>query len=131
MTPSDFSSTDSESQWERFCELLWHDSSLGIWLDISRMHTTRADFDRLKPAFKKAIQAMQALEAGSYANKDENRQVGHYWLRRPEIAPSKEISNQINSEIDKVNTFSIPLGMLQVQLDHYSWPKKYFVHQIV
>jgi glucose-6-phosphate isomerase len=32
--------------------------------------------------------AMAALEQGAVANPDEQRQVGHYWLRAPERAPS-------------------------------------------
>lgn len=35
-----------------------------------------------------AVAAMAALEAGAIANPDEGRQVGHYWLRAPETAPT-------------------------------------------
>ena len=34
------------------------------------------------------MQAMQSLESGEIANPDEGRQVGHYWLRNPSIAPA-------------------------------------------
>ena len=35
---------------------------------------------------------MDALEKGAIANPDENRMVGHYWLRDPELAPTPEIA---------------------------------------
>lgn len=34
-----------------------------------------------------ALASMQALESGARANATEDRQVGHYWLRTPELAP--------------------------------------------
>ena len=34
-----------------------------------------------------ALAAMAALESGALANVDEQRQVGHYWLRSPDLAP--------------------------------------------
>jgi len=44
-----------------------------------------------------ALAAMAAIEAGSIANTQEQRQVGHYWLRAPHLAPSPEITAQIQS----------------------------------
>jgi glucose-6-phosphate isomerase len=38
---------------------------------------------------------MRGLERGAIANPDENRMVGHYWLRRPELAPTPELSRAI------------------------------------
>src|SRR5262249_8051357 len=34
-----------------------------------------------------ALAQMTEVEKGSLVNRDEKRAVGHYWLRRPEIAP--------------------------------------------
>ena len=34
-----------------------------------------------------AVQAMLELEHGAIANPTEGRQVGHYWLRNPGLAP--------------------------------------------
>jgi glucose-6-phosphate isomerase len=48
-------------------------------------------------AFGPALAAMTALEAGSMANPDEGRQVGHYWLRDPALAPSEDIAEAISS----------------------------------
>lgn len=44
-----------------------------------------------------AFAAMERLEAGSVANKDEGRQVGHYWLRDPARAPDPTIDDAIRS----------------------------------
>jgi glucose-6-phosphate isomerase len=44
----------------------------------------------LEPRLQKAYDDMAALEAGAIANPDENRMVGHYWLRAPQLAPEDE-----------------------------------------
>ncbi len=54
----------------------------GLLLDLSQSPAV-AD----SPAMKAALEAMAALEAGAIANPDEGRQVGHYWLRSPALAP--------------------------------------------
>ena len=36
-----------------------------------------------------ALHAMQELESGAIANPDENRMVGHYWLRNADLAQAK------------------------------------------
>ena len=49
---------------------------------------------------------MAALEAGAIANPDEKRMVGHYWLRNPALAPTREIRNEIEDAIRQIKTFS-------------------------
>ena len=49
---------------------------------------------------------MQDLELGSIANPDENRMVGHYWLRNPELAPSAEIKNLVSYTVENIQQFS-------------------------
>ena len=105
MSFPDFSVSDANTQWKRLCDLLWFDDALGIWLDISRMHVNSADLDRLNPSFKKAFAAMQQLEAGAIANPDEQRQVGHYWLRTPELAPSASVRDHVAKEVDQIEQF--------------------------
>lgn len=48
---------------------------------------------------------MQELESGAISNPDENRMVGHYWLRAPELSPTKEIKEDIEREISRVLEF--------------------------
>lgn len=99
-----FSSTPAQ-QWDRFCELLWFNGDLGFWLDISRMALGPAELEHLRPRFAAAFEAMAALEAGALANADEQRMVGHYWLRAPELAPDQATADHIRSEIDRIEAF--------------------------
>ncbi|MFP6854494.1 MAG: glucose-6-phosphate isomerase [Opitutales bacterium] len=48
-----------------------------------------------------AISAMKDLESGAIANPDENRMVGHYWLRSSELAPTNEIGSSIRDVLAK------------------------------
>lgn len=75
--------------------LLYQNLDLGLSLDLSRSGLTETDFDNLTSAFEKAFAAMADLEAGAIANPDENRQVGHYWLRTPELAPDEATQTDI------------------------------------
>ena len=59
---------------------IFRDTSTGLVVDLSAAPTASVD---LGPA----LEGMAALEAGAKANPDEDRQVGHYWLRAPERAP--------------------------------------------
>ena len=95
MSFPDFSTSDAQIQWQRFCEMLWYDNDLGIWLDISRMHINSVDLEKLRPDFEQAFNSMQALERGAIANADEQRMVGHYWLRDPQLAPDNDVSEHI------------------------------------
>jgi len=68
---------------------------MGFALDISRMKFGDDFFTRMEPAAQKAFAAMRELEAGAIANPDENRMVGHYWLRAPQLAPTSELASEI------------------------------------
>ena len=36
------------------------------------------------------------------ANPDEGRQVGHYWLRNPELAPDRQVGEHISAELRRL-----------------------------
>ena len=101
------SSFKIQHNWDRFCDFLWHNQELGFWLDVSRMNITSEDLHIYQSAFDKSFTAMQDIEDGKIANKDENRQVGHYWLRNPKISPNDFIKNSINEQITSLNNFAI------------------------
>ncbi len=61
---------------------------------------------RMDAPAKHALQAMHALESGAEANPDEHRMVGHYWLRNPELAPTKELSEVISKTLSNIRTFA-------------------------
>jgi glucose-6-phosphate isomerase len=88
---------DHRSLWERYKKYLCQCPSIGLTLDISRMNFADAFFSRMEPEIQKAFKAMDALESGVIANPDENRMVGHYWLRSPALAPSPEFRREIEN----------------------------------
>jgi len=97
--------SEPHTLWKRFEALLWHDSDLGFWLDPSRMALSPEDLLALEPRLNEALAAMAELEGGAIANRDEERQVGHYWLRDPDRAPTPQIRELIQREIDRLDTF--------------------------
>ncbi len=62
----------------------WRDLGLGVDLDFQ---FAGVDDVGAASALAPVFQEMDALEAGAIANRDEGRQVGHYWLRTPDLAP--------------------------------------------
>ncbi|TNF27908.1 MAG: glucose-6-phosphate isomerase [Deltaproteobacteria bacterium] len=52
---------------------------------------------RHSDAISRAFADLEALESGAIVNPDEGRQVGHYWLRAPELAPSEEQTRAIRA----------------------------------
>lgn len=64
-------------------------------LDISRMKFADDYLDSMKERMSRAFDEMDALEGGAVSNPDEGRRVGHYWLRKPDLAPTEEIRRDI------------------------------------
>ncbi len=95
-----------ENLWQRYQDWLYYHADLGLYLDISRMRFAPELLKALKPKFDRAFQDMEALEGGAIANPDENRMVGHYWLRNPDLAPTADIRNEIIKGIDAIETFA-------------------------
>ena len=91
---------------ERFRAHLYHHEGLGVWLDTSRIHAPADFLAELEPRLTRAYDAMLALEAGGMANADEQRMVGHYWLRAPELAPTKEIAEVITGTLARIGSFA-------------------------
>ena len=94
------------NSWENFSKYVIRDEKLGISLDFSGMGFDDSFFSKMSDKISKAYNDMAALESGAISNVDENRQVGHYWLRNPNIAPSPEIEMSIESTINDIQAFS-------------------------
>ena len=94
------------SAWSRYCQYLIADPDLGFSLDISRVRFAESDLASLVSRVELALDAMKTLESGAIANADENRMVGHYWLRAPELAPTTDISNEIKSTRENIREFA-------------------------
>ncbi|MGZ8923581.1 MAG: glucose-6-phosphate isomerase [Methylosarcina sp.] len=95
---------NAQELWQRYQDWLYFHKGLGLYLDISRMGFSEGLVESLQPKFAKAFKDMEALEQGVIANPDENRMVGHYWLRNPDIAPV-ELKNQILDNLDHIEAF--------------------------
>src|SRR5438105_11400228 len=90
----------SSSLWQRFQNYFLRYDDLDFSIDISRMKFPDDFFDRMRPRIDRAFTAMRDLEAGGIANPDEKRMVGHYWLRKPALAPNAEL----RADIEDTNT---------------------------
>jgi glucose-6-phosphate isomerase len=97
---------DTATLWQRYQDWLYYHEELDLYVDISRIPFTEAEVKALEPKFAKAFQDMAALEAGAIANPDEDRMVGHYWLRDPKIAPNAEIAAEIQTTLDRILEFA-------------------------
>lgn len=100
------SSHDPIQLWKRYCRHLCHRPDIGLRLDVSRMHFDDAYLDQMRPRMESALQAMQSLEAGAKANIDEDRMVGHFWLRAPDLAPDDEIRAEIEKNVRAIKNFA-------------------------
>jgi glucose-6-phosphate isomerase len=97
---------DAKALWQRYQDWLYYHEGLGLYLDVSRMGFDDGFVAKMQPRFEKAFKNMAALEAGAIANPDEDRMVGHYWLRDPDLAPNPEIKQEITSDLDKIDSFT-------------------------
>ena len=96
----------SSSLWQRFQRYFVRYDDIGFSIDISRMKFPDDFFDKLQPKIAKALSAMKDVEAGGIANPDENRMVGHYWLRNPALAPTAELRRDIEETNKRVTQFA-------------------------
>lgn len=97
---------DNAAFWERYKKHLCVCPDIGLMLDISRMAFANGFFDDIEPRMQRAYGEMAALEAGAVANRDENRMVGHYWLREPKLAPDPGIAAEIEFTVRAVREFA-------------------------
>jgi len=96
---------DAAALWQRYQEWLYYHQGLGFYLDVSRIGFDDAFVETMRPKFDKAFQDLASLEAGAIANPDENRMVGHYWLRDPDLAPTPEIKQGIIDTVEQIEEF--------------------------
>ncbi len=92
--------------WDRYNRYICQCQNIGLSLDISRMNFDDGFFDRMEPAMQKAFADMANLEGGGIANPGENRMVGHYWLRNPDLAPFAEIRDEIAAAAENILAFA-------------------------
>jgi glucose-6-phosphate isomerase len=101
---------EATALWQRYQDWLYYHPGLEFYLDVSRIPFDAEFVSQMEPKFAKAFADMRALEGGAIANPDENRMVGHYWLRNPDIAPPEQKQEtlaaleQIESFVQKVHS---------------------------
>ena len=95
-----------EQLWHRFQKNYFEFPALGLSVDLSRMNFDDDFFALLEPRLQSAHAEMKALEAGSIANADERRMVGHYWLRNAALAPTPEMRLEIETTVAAVKKFA-------------------------
>ncbi len=92
--------------WSRFKSHFYHSVPLGLSLDVSRVPFPDEFLVTMAPRMEQAFAAMAALEKGAIANPDEQRMVGHYWLRAPQLAPTPELTTEITSTLAAIKAFA-------------------------
>lgn len=97
---------NAQSLWNRYAAHLLRYEDLGFTLDISRMRFGDDFFATMQGDADHAFAAMKALEEGAIANPDEQRMVGHYWLRNSALAPTAELHKVIDEAKAKVELFA-------------------------
>lgn len=92
--------------WENFKQNFIAFPALNFSIDLSRVGFPKNYIAEAEPMLASAFDAMEALEKGAIANPDENRMVGHYWLRAPQLAPTAELAAEIAGTTDKIEAFA-------------------------
>ena len=95
-----------QAMWTRFQNCFLRYPAIGFSLDISRMNFPDDFFNRMQPKIDNAFAAMREVESGGIANPDEQRMVGHYWLREPALAPNEEMRTEIEKTNRRIKEFA-------------------------
>jgi glucose-6-phosphate isomerase len=107
-----------EQAWQRFQQYYLDCPSLGLSLDLSRMTFPEDFFAKKEGKMQKSFRLMKRLEGGTIANGDENRMVGHYWLRTPSLAPDAAIRNAIKDTLTAIKAFTAKVHAGECQGAH-------------
>lgn len=79
---------------------------LELSVDLRWIRHEEAFIQSMETPMHRALQAMDELEKGALANPDEDRMVGHYWLRAPDRAPTPAIAAEIRQCVVDVKSFA-------------------------
>ena len=96
---------NKQQLWARFKKYYTEFPQIGLAVDLSRMNFEDGFFASMEPRIQKAFLAMDELENGAIANPDENRMVGHYWLRNSQLAPTDSIRLEIETTVTSIKAF--------------------------
>lgn len=91
---------------KQYAQQLLRYPEMGISLDFSKLPLTPDFLAKMKPLIDRAYADVAALESGAIANPDENRMVGHYWLRNSSLAPTDELRAKIDGPLAELKSFA-------------------------
>lgn len=94
------------SLWPRFQNCFIRYNDLKISLDASRMDFPENFLASMEKTIASAFVAMSELEKGAIANPDEDRMVGHYWLRDSSLCPTPELKADVDGTRDEILAFA-------------------------
>src|SRR5690606_31994344 len=112
--------------WTRFQQHYHPYPELNFALDLSRLPMPDDFITKMEPAMQQAFAAMKHLERGAVANPDENRMVGHYWLRAPQLAPTTTLGDAIKSTLNAIKEFA-----QKIHSGAVAGPRDPFTHLLV
>ncbi len=96
----------TQALWTTYRDSLIVCDDLGLSLDTSRVRFPEGFAARLAEPLGRAFRAMAELEAGAVANPDEQRRVGHYWLRDPALAPEPALGEAVRATVAHIEAFA-------------------------
>ena len=92
--------------WDRFQQFYTEFPAIELAIDLSRVDFPDDFFTRMAEPTRQAFAAMTDLEKGAIANPDEQRMVGHYWLRNSKLAPRPELRQEIDDTLAAIKSFA-------------------------
>ena len=85
----------------------WHyHPGLNLSVDLTRMDVGAEFLASMQARSERALTLVEDLEKGAIANPDENRMVGHYWLRNSGLAPQAELRQAIDETLQRIEQFA-------------------------
>ena len=98
--------------WKRFQQHYLAFPELGLALDFSRVPWPENFPAKMERSLARAFDEMARLERGERVNTSENRRVGHYWLRTPELLAGAEdpelrrFAEEIPATVRRIRAFA-------------------------
>ncbi|MBI3270620.1 MAG: glucose-6-phosphate isomerase [Planctomycetes bacterium] len=92
--------------WDAFRRDLSSIPSVGFSVDVSRMDLSDAWVSGMSDKISRSYDEMDRLERGERVNTDEDRMVGHYWLRDPGRAPTSQLRDEITNTLNRIKSFA-------------------------
>ncbi len=92
--------------WEEYRRRLCVVDEIALTVDASRMDLTDGLVAGMADQVARAHDEMARIERGERVNTDEDRMVGHYWLRDSKRAPTAEIARTIDETVARVKQFA-------------------------